>query len=214
MGIEDQPENDVVFQESFECADQEREAAGGVGDVPDELVAGAREPGFVNLNVELVKGFRLLANNFWSDGGGRYIFGQAPDLIVRNDGSLSPIKTGSTLSGFEFTHQNTFLYAYYGGVYVQRNTALDTTTGKPIGYGFDGAASSLNQNRTIHEATFGFNQTLWRDAKYGALNFMGQYSYLQRNPWSIPVGSDREGHLNMVFLNLRYTLPGSAPRME
>jgi hypothetical protein len=170
--------------------------------------------GFVNLNVELVKGFRVLTNNFWSDGGGRYIFGQAPDLIVRSDGSLSPIKSGSTVSGFEFTHQNTFLYAYYGGVYVQRNTALDANGTTSIGYGFSGAPTNLNQNRTIHEATFGFNQTLWRDAKYGALNFMGQYSYLQRNPWSIPSGSDREAHLNMVFLNLRYTLPGSAPALK
>jgi hypothetical protein len=169
---------------------------------------------FVNLNVELLKGFRVLTNNFWSDGGGRYIFGQVPDLIVRNDGSLSPIKTGSTVSGFEFTHMNTLLYAYYGGVYVQRNATFDTNGTTPIGYGYSGAAASLNQNRAIHEGTIGFNQTLWRDAKYGALNFMGQYSYLQRNPWFIPAGSDREAHLNMVFLNLRYTLPGSAPALK
>src|SRR4029077_1492504 len=32
--------------------------------------------GFVNLNAEVFKGFRVLTNNFWSDGGGRYIFGQ------------------------------------------------------------------------------------------------------------------------------------------
>jgi hypothetical protein len=174
--------------------------------------------GFVNLNVELVKGFRVLTNNFWSDGGGRYIFGQAPDVIVRNDGSLSPIKSGSTVSGIEFTHQNTFLYGYYGGVYVQRNATFDTNGTTPIGYGVVGstfaATVGANQNRTIQEGTIGFNQTLWRDAKYGALNFMGQYSYLQRNPWIIPATLDREGHLNMVFLNLRYTLPGSAPAIK
>jgi hypothetical protein len=170
--------------------------------------------GFVNLNFELFKSFRLLTNNFWSDGGGRYIFGQAPDLIVRNDGSLSPIKAGSTVSGIEFTHKNTFLYAYYGGLYVQRNATFDTNGTTPIGYGASGAATTANQNRSIQEETIGFNQTLWRDAKYGALNFMGQYSYLQRNPWFIPAGSDREGHLNMVFLNLRYTLPGSAPAIK
>jgi hypothetical protein len=174
--------------------------------------------GFVNLNVELVKGFRVLTNNFWSDGGGRYIFGQAPDVIVRNDGSLSPIKSGSTVSGIEFTHQNTFLYGYYGGVYVQRNATFDTNGTTPIGYGVVGstfaATVGANQNRTIQEGTIGFNQTLWRDAKYGALNFMGQYSYLQRNPWIIPATLDRDGHLNMVFLNLRYTLPGSAPAIK
>ena len=45
--------------------------------------------GFVNLHVEIFKGFRLLTNNFWSDGGGRYIFGQAPDLVANADGSIT-----------------------------------------------------------------------------------------------------------------------------
>ena len=184
--------------------------------------------GFVNLNVQLFPGFRLLTNNFWSDGGGRYIFGQAPDLIVRNDGSLSPIKAGSTVSGFEFTHQNSLLYAYYGGLYVQKNATFDVNGTTPIGYGVVATASTpatafantvaANQNRAVQELTLGFNQTLWRDAKYGALNFMGQYSYLRRNPWVIASNSagseDREAHMNMVFLNLRYTLPGSAPTLK
>jgi hypothetical protein len=185
--------------------------------------------GFVNLNAQLFPGFRLVTNNFWSDGGGRYIFGQAPDLIIRNDGSISPIKSGSTVSGFEFTHQNSLLYGYYGGLYVQKNATLDVNNTTPIGYGVvtTGSAVSFtnvvgaNQNRAIQEITLGFNQTLWRDAKYGALNFMGQYSFLRRNPWVIassattpPLSEDREAHLNMVFLNLRYTLPGSAPTLK
>ena len=167
--------------------------------------------GFVNLNFELFKGFRILTNNFWSDGGGRYIFGQAPDLIVRADGSISPIKAGSTVSGFEFTHGKTFLYGYFGGLYVWKNLALDATlpTAKVIGYGVPG---NTGQNRFIGEETIGFNQTIWRDAKYGALNFMGQYSYLARNPWSFTTGGE-DAHLNMIFLNLRYTLPGSAPTL-
>ena len=177
--------------------------------------------GFVNLNVQLFPGFRLLTNNFWSDGGGRYIFGQAPDLIVRNDGSLSPIKAGSTVSGFEFTHQNSLLYAYYGGLYVQKNATFDINGTTPIGYGVpaNNFANTVaaNQNRAVQELTLGFNQTLWRDAKYGALNFMGQYSFLRRNPWvvaSIGGSEDREAHIHMLFFNLRYTLPGSAPALK
>jgi hypothetical protein len=165
--------------------------------------------GFINLNAEVFKGFRLLTNNFWADGGGRYIFGQVPDLIVRADDSLSPIKTASTVSGFEFTHKNSFLYGYFGGIYVYKNTALDVNGTTPIGYGF--ATSSSGQNRAIKEETIGFNQTIWKDAKYGALNLMGQYSYLNRNPWATLNPSD--AHINMVFLNLRYTLPGSAPTL-
>ena len=167
--------------------------------------------GFLNVGVALFKGFRLLTNNFYSDGGGRYIFGQVPDLVVRTDGSPSAIHAASTVTGFEYTHRNSFFYAYYGGIYVPANVIIDTT-GKPVGYGFVGGPAS--QNRTVQESTLGFNQTMWKDARYGALNLMGQYSYLSRNPWSVAAGSPRNALLNMVFLNLRYTLPGSAPNLE
>ena len=164
--------------------------------------------GFVNLNAEIFKGFRVLTNNFWADGGGRYIFGQVPDLIVRADDTISPIKAASTVSGFEFTHGKSLLYFYYSGIYVYKNVAFDTNGTTIIGYGVPGSTS---QNRLIQEGTLGFNQTLWRDAKYGALNFMGQYSYVNRDPWATLNPSD--AHVNMVFLDLRYTLPGSAPTL-
>jgi hypothetical protein len=167
---------------------------------------------FFNMNFEVVKGLRLLTNNFWSDGGGRYIFGQVPDLIVRSDGGLSPIHTGSSVTGFEFTHQNTLVYAYYGGIYIARNSALDANGATKIGYGF--AGSSASNNRTIQEATFGMTQTLWKDPKYGALQLMFQYSYLQRNPWAIAAGQPSDANTNMVMWDLRYTLPGAPPTFK
>jgi flagellar motor protein MotB len=167
---------------------------------------------FLNLNGEIFKGFRLIANTFWSDGGGRYIFGQAPDLIVRADGNVSPIHTGSTVSGFEYTHKNFLLYAYYGGIYIQRNLALDLNGITKIGYGYAGSPSA--QNRTIQEETFGVSQALWKDSKYGALNLMGQYSFLSRNPWFVATGNPSNASLSMLFFDLRYTLPGSAPAMK
>ncbi len=167
---------------------------------------------FLNLNGELFKGFRVIVNTFWSDGGGRYIFGQVPDVIVRNDGNISPIHAGSTVSGFEYTHKNTLLYAYYGGIYAQRNLALDANGITKIGFGYVG--SPTGQNRTIQEATFGFAQAFWKDSKYGALTLMGQYSYLSRNPWFFTAGQPTNANLSMLFFNLRYTLPGSAPAIK
>jgi hypothetical protein len=168
----------------------------------------------VNLGFQVAPGLRLLTNNYWSDGGGRYIFGLAPDLIVRANGSISPIHSGSTLSGFEYTKKNTAIYVYYGGVYIERNTAIDADGKTRIGYGF--TKSSNGQNRTIQEITFGLNQTLMRDSKWGAVNLMFQYSYLQRNPWFVTVATPpnpTDAHLQMGFVNLRYTLPGSAPTL-
>lgn len=171
--------------------------------------------GFLNLNFQLFPGFRILTNNYWSQAGGRYVFGEAPDLIVNPDGSLSPIKTSSTVTGFEYTHKNTFLYAYYGGIYIARD--LGFVNGAEYGYGVDATgvgsnyATAISQNRTIQEGTVGFNQTFWKDAKYGALNLMGQYSYLTRNPWSVSPGDPSNAKLSIAFINLRYTLPGAAP---
>jgi len=169
--------------------------------------------GFVNLGVEPIKGVRLLTNNFWSAAGGRYIFGQAPDVIAHADGSLSPVHSGSTADGIEFTHKKTLLYGYYSGIYVMRNTAFDANGTTHIGYGYTGSGSG--QNRAIQQVTFGFNQTIWKDAKWGAVNFMGQYAYLLRNPWYVnfATGQPANATNNIVFFNLRYTLPGSAPTL-
>ena len=168
--------------------------------------------GSVNLNFDLVKNFRFLTNNYWSDGGGREIFGQAPDLIVRGDGSASAIHSGSTVTGFEATAGNSQVAFYYGGIYVQRNTAVDPATGRLVGYGYPSSPSG--QNRTIQELTFDWNHTYWKDAKFGALNLMFQYSYLFRKPWSVAAGQPQDAHFHMVMLNLRYTLPGSAPTIK
>ncbi len=165
-----------------------------------------------NLNIELVKNLRFVTNNYWSDGGGRYIFGQAPDLVVRNDGSVSLVHSASTVSGFELTHKNFLAYGYYGGVYIARNVVYAPGNGGFVGYGFTGSANS--QNRSVQEGTIGFTNTFWKDAKYGALSFMAQYSYFTRNPWFIAAGAPKNTHMNEVFLNLRYALPGSAPSLK
>jgi hypothetical protein len=167
--------------------------------------------GSVNANVELVKNFRLVTNNFWSDGGGRYMFGVAPDLIIRADGSPSLIHSGSTVSGFEGAMKNTALYAYYGGIFIERNTALDVNKSL-IGYGFSGSANS--QNRASQELTLGLTQTFWKDSKYGALSFMTQYAYFFRNPWFVAAGAPKNAHEHTLWFNLRYTLPGTAPTIK
>jgi len=168
--------------------------------------------GSFNANLEVAKNFRLITNNMWGQGIGRYFFGNAPDLIVRSDASVSPIHAGGFVEGFEATLKNTLLYAYYGALYIGRDTALDANGTSLIGYGYRGAANS--QNKTVQEVTFGFNQTLWKDAKYGALNLMGQYEYLMRNPWFIAVNSPKATHDNTIYFNVRYTLPGGPPALK
>jgi hypothetical protein len=159
--------------------------------------------GSINLGFDLVPNVRIVTNNYWSAGGGRYIFGQAPDFVIRANGQLSLVHSGSTLSGFEITAKNTVLFGYYGGIYIARNQALDVN-GSKIGYG---ELTSDGQNRAIQEITFGTNTTLAKNPKWGALNLMFQYSYLQRNPWLAAAGAPSNANLSMGFVNFRYTLP-------
>jgi hypothetical protein len=168
--------------------------------------------GSINANFEVVKNFRLLTNNYWSDGGGRYLFGNAPDVVIRADGSISPVHSSGTVDGLETqVAKNTLLYAYYGGIYISRNVVVDANGTSLVGYGYRGSANS--NNRTVQEATFGFNQTIWKDARYGAINFMGQYQYLIRSPWYVAAGAPKSAHNNTIYFNLRYTMPGSAPTL-
>jgi hypothetical protein len=161
-------------------------------------------------NVALMKNFRLITTDYWTDGDGRYLFGQAPDIMVRANGALSPIHAGGTIDGFEATVKNTLLYAYYGGIYVGRDVAIDANGTSFVGYGYKGSSNS--QNRAINEITFGFNQTIWRDPRYGAINVMGQYEWLQRAPWYVAAGAPDQTHDNTIYMDVRYTLPGAMPK--
>lgn len=166
--------------------------------------------GSVNLGFDVAPGFRMLVNTFYSAGAGRYIFGQAPDFMIRSNGELSLIHSASTVTGFEWTRGRNLLYVYYGGVYVPKNMALDANGKSLIGYG---SIANDGQNRAIQEITFGTNTTLAKSPKWGGLNLMFQYSYLQRNPWLVTGTSPTNANASMGFVNLRYTLPGSAPTM-
>lgn len=160
--------------------------------------------GEVNANLELFKNFHLIMNTFFGGGGGRYLQGNGPDLIVRADGTISPVHTYATLDGFEANvTKDTLISVLYGGDYFARNSAIDTN-GKYIGYGY--AGSPTNNNRNLQEVTFDIVRTLWKAPSYGALSLIGQYSYLWRDPWTI-VNGQRNARTNLYYMDLRYTLP-------
>ena len=162
--------------------------------------------GSVNFNLELVKNFHLIMNSFYSDGGGRYIFGLGPDFIVKPNGYLSLVHASSGLGGFEYqATPHTMLYGYYGGAYFDRNTAIDPATGKYLGFGYPG--SSNLSNKSVQEGTFGIIQTFWKNPRYGALQLITQYSYLTRAPWFIAPNTPKNAHASLGYVDLRYVLP-------
>ena len=163
----------------------------------------------VGLNYEASKNFRLIANGFYSNGGGRYIFGLAPDVIINADGKPSLLHSASTVTGFEYQlNARNLLDAYYGGAYIYRSRAIDTN-GEFIGYGYPG--SPLDHNRSLQQFTLGYTHTFWRDPNYGAFQLLGQYSYVVRHPWSVPSAEPSGAHVDYLYLSLRYVLPGAPP---
>ena len=112
------------------------------------------------MNLELIKNFRLITTGFYSYGGGRYIASTAgPDVIVKPDGTLSGIHSGSGIGGFEWQpNPKTLIFAYYSGAYFGQNvsrgfvntpattgtghTGTCTVTGN-YGYGDFGAGTSV-----------------------------------------------------------------------
>lgn len=168
--------------------------------------------GSVNLNLELYKGLHLIANTFFSDGGGRYLLGSGPDLIVKQATTTSPFIPGlvhaySGIGGLEYqATKNTLLDFYYGADYYGRNVQVNPVGGaRNIGYGFAGSANS--NNRLINEYTVGITQTIWGNPNYGSLKIITQGSYLNRTPWAVLAGQPKDAHAFMAWVDLRYTLP-------
>jgi hypothetical protein len=154
--------------------------------------------------LEVAKNFRLIATSFYSSGGGRYVVGLGPDLIVGPDGSISPIHAMSGIAGFEYapTPKSQF-YGYYSGAYFRRNYTL-VSPGNYLGFGYPGSSSA---NRQFQEPMFGYYYTFWKDPKYGALQIVTQYAYLTRAPWYVAPGTPATAHSHMIFGSLRFTLP-------
>jgi Skp family chaperone for outer membrane proteins len=190
-------------------------------------IGGGGEAAF---NVELFKGFRIVANGIYGDGIGRYLIGLAPDSVARPiqtgpttftmDNSM--VHSGSAIVGVEATKHKSAFGFYYGGIYAARNAFPDITaangasvscapgeaaTLKPC-IGFGGTNSSGTANRAIQEGSFDWTQTLWRNPQYGALQLVTQTSYLTRAPWFVNNTTNlKNAHLVMGYVSLKYVIP-------
>lgn len=155
--------------------------------------------GVADLNAELAPGIHFILNTFLSDGAGRYLFGIAPDLMVRNNGEPSPIHSASSVVGIEAQVDPAWLiYTYYSGLYIGKD--VDLSGASPIGYGFNSTF-----NRAIQEPTLGVTHTFFKNPNYGALQLITQGSYITRDLWT--TANPRGAHLFEAYADLRYVLP-------
>jgi hypothetical protein len=155
--------------------------------------------------LEVKKHFSLIATAFYSSGGGRFVDGLGPDLVVGPDGSISPVHSVAGIVGFEYaTTAKTQFFGYYGGTYFDRNYTV-VSPGSYLGFGFPGSTTSAS--RQFQEPIFGYYYTYWKNPKYGALQFISEYAFLSRAPWYVAPGTPSTAHAHMVFGSMRFTLP-------
>jgi hypothetical protein len=174
----------------------------------DATAEGAGVSGAFNL--EVAKGLNLIGTGFYSYGGGRYLQGLAPDFIIKAPDStgaygIGLVKSESAILGVEYkVVPNDTISAYWSTISIgQRYNKL--SNGTYVGYGYPGSSSS--DNKSIDEATLADTYTFWKNPAYGALQLIGQVSYVDRTPWYVAAGQPGKANMTMVFLDLRYVLP-------
>jgi len=167
----------------------------------------------------------------YGEGVGRYGSSTIADITLRPDATISPLHGFSALSTVEFNpNPRLSVYLNYGGDYIGRDYALDST-GKEVGYGtYTTNMSGCNteaksggsftpstpancggNNKDVQEFTAGYWYNLYNGPK-GRLRYGLQYARFQRDLWTGqggPLNPDGggKGTDNMFWTSLRYYLP-------
>jgi hypothetical protein len=158
------------------------------------------------------------------DGVGRYGTGGLPDVTVRPDGTLAPLRAGQALATLE-THPTPAwdIYFNYGYEYAARGAytigvagegygsplfnnsgcGIETLPGNNTTPGLLGACTG--DTKSLQEGTAGLWYRFYKGS-YGTLQLGLQYSYVVRSAWS-GVGGSPHNNENMVFTSFRYYIP-------
>jgi hypothetical protein len=195
-------------------------AAGAANDTElgGGFVANARFPVTPRLDV----GLHLVAG----DGTGRYGVSLLPDITVRPNGTLVPLRNLQGLFSLE-AHPNKRLdlFAYAGTEYVQR-TYYRSSTGTLIGYappsasnvgcsveavptagtGYaPGSGTCLGATRAIIQGSVGWVYRVY-SGPAGRVQYGLAYSYLTREAWA-GIGGAPKATNNFVYTSFRYYIP-------
>jgi hypothetical protein len=157
-----------------------------------------------NLGFRASNRTKLLLQVAAGSGFGRYVGGLAPDVAFESDGSITPIRTVSWVSGVEQQlTPGVFISGYYSGVAADDRVSVDTD-GRYIGYGFPGAANAVN--RRIEEFTGTFSWLVVSTENRGSLQLGLQGSWVTREPWFQGNGPP-SADVFMFLAQVRYNLP-------
>jgi hypothetical protein len=181
------------------------------------FVASARFP-ISKLDV----GLHLVAG----DGTGRYGASLLPDITVRPNGTLAPLRNAQGLLSLEYHLGKKWdLFGYAGTEYVQR-TYYVSSTGTLVGYAppsgnntgcnteavptgstgyLPGSGTCLGATRVLVQGSAGWVYRIYTGPA-GRLQYGAAYSYLSRGAWA-GIGGAPTATNNFVYTSFRYYLP-------
>jgi 5-bromo-4-chloroindolyl phosphate hydrolysis protein len=174
----------------------------------------------------------FVAQGLGGKGIGRFGTTGGPDVTIRSDGTLIPVKGLQAVAGIE-THPTPKLdFDIYGGnEYYGRTTYTSTTplfgatakaTNTPVTLGY-GAPSFINSGCALEAPTatqlcqsLSQNRNEWTvtpvlwyrlfKGKEGTLQYGMSYSYIHRKTWA-GIGGNPTGIQNIIMTSFRYYLP-------
>jgi hypothetical protein len=182
------------------------------------FVASARFPVTSKADV----GLHLVAG----DGTGRYGASLLPDITVKPDGTLEPLRNAQGIFSLEIhPTERLDLFGYAGTEYVQR-TYYSNASGTLVGYapptasntgcfleavptagtGYaPGPGACLGATRDITQASLGYVYRIY-SGPAGRLQYGLAYSYLTRSGW-YGLGGAPKATNNFVYTSFRYYIP-------
>lgn len=227
---------DVMAKVAFDPGWGHYEIKGVARFFRDRVVAnGATIPGGNNTKVGGGLGFGailpvvkskvdVIAQGLIGNGVARYTDSSNVDVIIRPDGTVSPVRSYSGLAGVE-THPNPKFdwYVYGGGEYLGRNAgSMADLTGVVKQYGYGNPTLNLagcyapesnfscSANfKNLLQGTTGFYYRMYKGS-YGTLQYGLQYSYTHKGTWAGLNGAtpvSPKANESMVLTNFRYFLP-------
>jgi hypothetical protein len=166
----------------------------------------------------------LTLDGLWGAGIGRYGTSQLPDVILRPNGTLTPLLAAHALAGID-VHATRKLDAYlWGGLEYAYRTVYQNPAGALIGYGVPttnnyacdteiaggndtpGAPTCSADTRVIWQITPGFWYKFYQGST-GTFQWGLQYSYTQKSTWSGKGGYAPLAIDQMGFTSIRYYWP-------
>jgi len=182
------------------------------------FVANARFP----IAAKFDLGLHLVAG----DGTGRYGASLLPDITVRPNGTLAPLRNAQGLLSLELhATKRLDLFGYAGSEYVQRtfyrngagtqvgyappsanNTSCNIESAPVTGSGYaPGASACLGATRALMQGSVGWIYRIY-SGPAGKLQYGVAYSYLTRNAW-VGIGGAPKATNNFVYTSFRYYIP-------